>query len=116
VIRFLADACLAHYIVSGCQRRELAMDFKSAASAKLRGKTDLEVLNLAAREDRILVTQDIRSMPRHFADFLERGNHSPGVILIPQTTPAAAAIEGLLLVWAATESSEWADRIVKLPL
>jgi len=46
------------------------MDFKSAASAKLRGKTDLEVLNLAAREGRILVTQDIRTMPRHFADFL----------------------------------------------
>jgi len=52
------------------------MDFKSAASAKLRGKTDLEVLNLAAREGRILVTQDIRTMPRHFADFLEGGSHS----------------------------------------
>jgi hypothetical protein len=116
VIRFLADACLAHYIVSGCLRREPAMDFKSAATAKLRGKTDLEVLNLAAREGRILVTQDIRTMPRHFADFLERGRHSPGVFLIPQTTPAAAAIEGLLLVWAATEPAEWADRIVKLPL
>jgi len=35
VIRFLADACLASYIVSGCLRREPAMDFKSAASAKL---------------------------------------------------------------------------------
>jgi hypothetical protein len=92
------------------------MDFKSAASAKLRGKTDLEVLNLAAREGRILVTQDIRTMPRQFAAFLERGGHSPGVILIPQTTPAAAAIDGLLLVWAATEPAEWADRIVKIPL
>jgi predicted nuclease of predicted toxin-antitoxin system len=92
------------------------MDFKSAASAKLRGKTDLEVLNLAAREGRILVTQDIRTMPRHFADFLERGSHSPGVILIPQTAPAATAIEGLLLIWAATEPAEWADRIVKIPL
>lgn len=92
------------------------MDFKSAASANLRGKTDLEVLNLAAGEGRILVTQDVRTMPRHFADFLERGSHSPGVILIPQTTPAAAAIEALLLVWAATEPPEWADRIVKIPL
>jgi hypothetical protein len=92
------------------------MDFKSAASAKLRGKTDLEVLSLAATEGRILVTQNIRTMPRHFAEFLEGGSHSPGVILIPQTTPAAAAIEGLLLVWAATEPTEWADRIVKIPV
>jgi len=116
MIRFLADACPAHYIVSGCLRREPAMDFKSAAFAKLRGKTDLEVLSLTARQGRILVTQDIRTMPRHFAAFLERGGHSPGVILIPQTTPAAAAIEGLLLVWTATEPAEWADRIAKIPL
>lgn len=52
MICFLADACLAHYIVSGCLRREPAMDFKSAASAQLRGKTDLEVLALAAQEGR----------------------------------------------------------------
>lgn len=116
MIRFLADACLAHYILSGCLRREPAMDFKSAASAKLLGRTDLEVLDLAAREGRILVTQDIRTMPRHFAAFLQRGSHSPGVILIPQTTSAATAIDSLLLVWAATEPAEWVDRIVKLPL
>lgn len=35
MIRFLADACLAHYIVSGCLRREPSMDFKSAVSAGL---------------------------------------------------------------------------------
>jgi hypothetical protein len=92
------------------------MDFKSAVSAKLQGKTDLEVLSLAAQEGRILVTQDIRTMPRHFAAFLQGGNHSPGVILIPQAIGAAAAIDALVLVWAATEPAEWADRIVKIPL
>jgi hypothetical protein len=91
------------------------MDFKSAASAELPGKSDLEVLGLAAREGRILVTQNIRTMPRHFAAFLEEGNHSPGVILVPQTTPAAAAIDALVLIWAATEPAEWADRILKIP-
>ena len=78
VIRFLADACLAHYIVSGCLRREPSMDFKSAVMAKLEGKPDPEVLALAAQEGRVLVTQDVRTMPRHFADFLQRGDHSPG--------------------------------------
>ena len=92
------------------------MDFRSADSANLQGKTDLEVLSLAAQEGRILVTQDIRTMPRHFAAFLQRGDHSPGVILIPQTIRAAAAIDALVLVWAATEPAEWADRIVKMPL
>ncbi len=64
MIRFLADACLAHYIVSGCLRREPSMDFKSAVSAHLQGKTDPEVLALAAQEGRLLVTQDVRTMPQ----------------------------------------------------
>ncbi len=55
-------------------------------------------------------------MPRHFAKLLEHGGHSPGVILIPQTTPASIAIDSLVLIWANTDSGEWADRIVKVPL
>lgn len=92
------------------------MDFKSAVSAGLHGKNDVEVLGLAAAEGRILVTQDIRTMPRHFAKLLEQGGHSPGVILIPQTTRASIAIESLVLIWANPDSAEWADRIVKIPL
>jgi len=115
VIRFLADACLADYIVSGCLRREPAMDFKSALTAKLQGKTDPEVLALAAQEGRILVTPDVRTMPGHFAEFIQRGHHSPGVIIIPQTVAAAAAIDNLILVWAVTEAEEWVDLIVRLP-
>jgi hypothetical protein len=49
------------------------MDFKSAPSADLQGKNDLEVLELAEKDGRILVTQDIRTMPRHFASFLQAG-------------------------------------------
>jgi predicted nuclease of predicted toxin-antitoxin system len=106
VIRFLADACLTHHIVSGCLRREPAMDFKSAGSARLQGKSDAEVLAFAAQDGRILVTSDIRTMPRHFSAFLQEGKHSPGVILIPQAVPNAAAIEALILVWAAAEPDE----------
>jgi hypothetical protein len=62
------------------------------------------------------VSQDIRTMPWHFATFVQHGSHSPGVFVIPQIVPAAAAIDALILVWAATEQEEWSDRIVKLPL
>jgi hypothetical protein len=92
------------------------MDFKTALSAGLQGKDDIEVLGLAAAEGRVLVTQDIRTIPHHFAELLEHGGHSSGVILIPQTTPASIAIDSLLLIWANTDSAEWADRIVKIPL
>ena len=47
MLRFLADASLNHAIVSGCLRREPAMDFLSANDASLDGVPDPEVLALA---------------------------------------------------------------------
>jgi hypothetical protein len=66
MIRFLADAYFNHAIVKGCRRHEPAMDFLAANEAKLEGVPDLEVLALAANQDRILVTHDRKTMPRHF--------------------------------------------------
>ena len=54
-------------------------------------------------------------MPRHFADFILH-HSSPGVFIIAQTVSVRVAIEELLLVWAASESEEWTNLIVELPL
>ena len=55
MIRFLADASLNHAIVSGCLRREPAMDFLSAYEAHLEGVLDPDVPAIAASQERILV-------------------------------------------------------------
>jgi hypothetical protein len=73
------------------------------------------VLARAAQENRILVTHDRRTMPRHFANFI-RHHTSPGVFVIGQQVSGRVAIEELLLVWAASESAEWKNLIVELPL
>jgi hypothetical protein len=65
MIRFLADANLHGAIVTGCLRREPAIDFLSANEAKLEGVSDTEVLALATHQNRILVTSDLRTMPSH---------------------------------------------------
>jgi len=116
VICFLADASLRHAIVSGCLRREPAIDFLSADAAGLEGREDPEVLLLAAKQDRILVTHDFQTMPRHFAVFLERHGESPGVFLVKQRTPIAEVIDEILLIWSASNESEWQNRILEIPL
>jgi hypothetical protein len=73
------------------------------------------VLNLAAHEDRILVTQDIGTMPQHFAEFQEAGNRRPGVLMIPQNVPTAEAIGALMLVRTASDPEEWVNRIASFP-
>ena len=60
------------------------------------------MLALAAAEARILVTSDLKTMPRHFGEFLQAGGDSAGVFLVKQHTPVADVIEALLLLWAAS--------------
>jgi len=57
-IKFLADADLNQDVVKGVLRREPTVDFRTAASAGLRGLSDLEVLAFAASEGRVLVSHE----------------------------------------------------------
>ncbi len=92
------------------------LDILSAHEAKLAGIDDQEVLAVAAQQGRILVTSDQKTMPSEFGTFMARQGSSPGVLLISQKVPVAAAIEDLLLIWAASGPDEWANRICSLPL
>jgi hypothetical protein len=113
--RFQADADLNHTIVLAVLRQEPGIDFRTAVDARLKGVPDGEVLDLAARAGRILVSHDFRTMPRHFAEFLQTAS-SPGVLLVPQSLPTGAAAEELLLIWSVTSPEEWVNRLVYLPL
>ena len=115
-VRFLADADLNRAIVSGVVRREPSLDFMTAQAAGLRGLDDPEVLALAAERQRVLVSHDIGTMPGHFRAYRSAGKQSSGVFLIPQSLDVGSAIDELLLIWMASEASEWADRLVWLPL
>ena len=74
-----------------------------------------DVLKKAADEERVLVTHDRRTMPYHFAEFIPH-RQSPGVFIIPQRVEIGAAIDELLLIWSASDSDEWTNRILYLPL
>ena len=87
----------------------------AAASAGLRGLSDLEVLAFAASEGRILVSHDRKTVPRAFAEWVLTKT-PPGVLIISQKADLLAAIEALLLVWAASDAEEWTNRICTLPL
>src|ERR1700689_2998982 len=115
MVRFLADASLHNAIVTGCLRREPAIDFLSAHEAGLEGVSDPKVLALATRQARILVTSDLRTMPRHFGNFLETNGQCAGVFLVKQRAPLGDVIEALLLVWAASDADEWKNRVVEIP-
>ncbi len=114
-IRYQADADLNADIVTGIRRREPLIDIQSADDAGLRRVADPLVLAYAAREGRILVSHDRKTMPQHFAVFTTAAM-SPGLFIISQTTDVRVAIEELILIWAASEAEEWINIVVTVPI
>jgi len=113
--RFQADADLNHKIVIGLRRREPFLDFLSAHEGGVARVRDPEVLGIAAESGRILVSHDRSTMPGHFMRFQETRS-SPGLIIVSQDLDIGAAIEDLLLIWAATEADEWVGQLGFLPI
>jgi hypothetical protein len=108
--RFLADADFNQKIVVGLRRREPAIDFRGAHDGGIIGLSDPEVLAMAADSSRILISHDRKTMPGHFARFLETRS-SPGLIIVSQDLDIGAAIEDLLLIWEVTGAGEWVNGI-----
>jgi len=114
-VRFQADADLNEILMKAVLRREPGIDFQTARAAGLAGLADKDVLTMAARSGRLLLTHDRKTMPKHFAEFIA-AQSSAGVLIVPQKLPISQAVEELILVWVATEAEEWINRIYSLPL
>ena len=113
-VRFQADNDLDQRIVKATCQFDPSVDFQTAFQAKLHGIADPLVLEIAASENRILVSRDRRTMPGHFAKFV--GQHSsPGVILLSRKLSISQSAEWLYLVWSASGSEEYANIIFYIP-
>ena len=113
--RFQADADFNHKVVIGLRRREPSVDFMGAHDGGVVGIPDPEALRIAAESGRILVSHDRKTMPAHFARFIEQPS-SPGVIIVSQDLDIGAAIEDLLIIWAATDAGEWIGQLGFVPI
>ena len=90
-VRFQADADLDGRILRGLRRTAPEIDIRTAADAGFDGLKDPEVLRISAQSGRVLVSQDRRTIPAHFARY-SAGARSPGVILLREAI--AIAIDG----------------------
>jgi hypothetical protein len=113
-IRFQGDYDFSGIIIRALLRQEPAIDFQTGHQAGLEGLPDDQVLAVAARDGRILVSHDRTTMPYHFANFIAHSN-IPGLILISQGFPTLQAVYELRLIWAASTAEEYVNRIVSIP-
>jgi len=114
-ICYQADADLNQKIVTATIRIEPGVDFQTAHKAGLEGLKDIEVLDRAAQEGRILVSHDKSTMPDCFAQFVSTQD-SPGVFIVPRRLKLSYIAEELILIWEASEPDEWINQITYVPL
>jgi predicted nuclease of predicted toxin-antitoxin system len=114
-IHFQANESLSYALVQALLRLEPSIEFTTAQQSGVLGLGDPEVLAVAARSGRLLVTRDKATFPTHFADFITQ-NESSGVIVIPPHLTIAQIAEELFLIWLAMEAEEWTNRIIYLPM
>jgi hypothetical protein len=107
--RFQAAENLNSRIIPGLLRGEPAVDFQTGTAAGILGLSDPEVA-YGAREGRIIVSHDRKTMPGHFSRYVVVST-SAGLLVVSQTLDIREAIEAIILIWAASEAEEWVNRI-----
>jgi Domain of unknown function (DUF5615) len=115
IVRFLADEDLDADIIEGLLSREPAIDILDAKRAGLGGTKDQVLLEVAAQEERIVISHDRRTMTRYFWERQAEGKPNPGLFIVAQRGTIGEIIESLLLVWTASQVSDWRDSITYLP-
>jgi hypothetical protein len=116
MLRLLLDENFHHDILRGLRRQLPEADLLTVQEAGLRGLSDPELLTWATTQQRILVTHDLKTIPRYAYERLAAGESLAGVFALADTVPIGEALEQLVLLLTCSEADEWANRVTYLPL
>ena len=84
MIRLLTDENVDNNIMRGLARRLPQLDFVSVRDVGLAGSPDLVVLKWAAKEQRIVLTHDRKTMVPEANQLVAQGEPMAGVIFVPE--------------------------------
>lgn len=116
MLRLLLDENFHHDILRGLRRQLPAADLLTVQDAGLRGMLDPELLAWAAEQQRILVTHDLKTIPKHAYERLTSGAYLAGVFALSDAVPIGEAIEQLALLITCSEANEWENKVTFVPL
>jgi predicted nuclease of predicted toxin-antitoxin system len=116
VIAFLADENLQRKIITGLLRRNPSVDVVRAQDVGLSGVDDRILLEVAAQQNRVLLTHDVQTLVGFAWESVEAGRPMAGVIVLGRKLRVSEAVEELLLIVECSEPNEWADVVAYLPL
>jgi hypothetical protein len=116
MLRLLSDEDVPAAVTRALRRRQPALDVVRVQEVGLMSTPDPDVLAWAAREDRQIFTRDCNTMTAHAYDRVGQGLPMAGVFVLPEQMPIGQAVTELEMIALASDSDEWHDQVIFLPL
>lgn len=116
MLRLLADENFNQDILRGPRRRLPSLDCVIAQQTELQGAKDPALLDWAAAQQRILLTHDLKTIPKYAYERIAAGLPMPGILALASDLPIGQAIKELVLVIECSEQDEFDNRVTHLPL
>jgi hypothetical protein len=116
MLPLLIDENLNHRILRGLLRSLPHLNYLLATAAGLKGAEDPVLLDFAAKENRVLVSHDLRTIPKHAYERIRAGLPLPGVIAVPDELPIGKVVADLALIVECATQAEMESVVIYLPL
>jgi predicted nuclease of predicted toxin-antitoxin system len=121
MLRFLLDEHLRGPLWSAIQRHNLqgglpidAVRVGDPPDLPL-SSDDMQILEWAEREDRIVITEDKHTMPAHLTARLRVGHQSPGILMIRGGCSLSQLVRILELVAHAGQPADYKNGVTYVP-
>jgi len=116
MLRLLTDQNFNGRVLRGLRRRCGELDLVRAFDVGLAGYEDPDLLEWAAKEDRIVVSHDVNTMPAFAYDRIRDGRSMPGVFIVPTSMAIGQTIDEREFAVEAMSAEECRDQVIFFPL
>ena len=116
MVHLLADENFNRDTTRGLLLRDPNLNIVRVQDVGLYGADDPDVLSWAAGAGRIVLTHDRATVPAFAFDRIKRRLLMPGVFVINDRRPVREAIEEVLMIDVCSDSADWNNSVVYLPL
>lgn len=116
LLRFLADENFNNDILRGVLLRLPEWDMVRVQDVDLSGAKDPDILEWAAREGRVLLTHDVRTMTASAIARINAGLPMPGIVAVSKSLLIGKVIEDILLLAQCGREGDYEGQVEYLPL
>ncbi len=115
-MRLLFDENFNQRILRGLKLEIPNLDYLVVQNVGLKGKSDPEVLDWSSKNECVLVTHDLKTIPKFGYERINKRLNFTGVIAISSDLPIGQAIDELAIIFQCSNLSDFKNQILYLPI